>query len=321
MAAGRGGGSVPVPARHEIAPPCPGSPPHGPRPVRGDPDLRMPVAGKMAADALLHQPDQEPGPAAGRLRVPPWHTVVHQHRFGHAVGREDSFQLFAHRLSAGRTGLLQRHQIAAVVVEHRQRPDRRLALLGPLEVHLPAFVRALPLETLRCRASTVVRQHQAVPQQDPMHGDHRQLLALSFQQDRQLPCSPVGPLPAPCHDPRFDLRGSLPRTGPGTAAAFFHTLHTALAKPSHLQMTRRTRDAVLPAKPKSTRPGSPESQTQPVDLAPPSPSTTSQPPRRQTRHGKDLLITTCKECHETEHKLRSPGTPVASVEMTIFRSC
>jgi hypothetical protein len=75
--------------------------------------------------------------------------MIHQHRLRHAVASEDALQTFPHRLRARGAGLLERHQITAVIVQHRQRTDGRIATLLALEVHLPEFVGMLALEPAR----------------------------------------------------------------------------------------------------------------------------------------------------------------------------
>ena len=173
--------------------------------------------------------------------------MVHQHRVGYAVAAEDTLQPLPHHLAAGRAGLLQRHQIAAVVVEHRERADGGIGSLLALEVHLPELVGRLTLEPSHGLPSTLPVQHQIVPQQHPMHGDHRQLDPVALQQHRQLACTPVRSLPAQLYDPRLDRLRRAAWTQPRTPAQLPHSSHSLFPEPLQPQIPGGPRDPELPA--------------------------------------------------------------------------
>jgi hypothetical protein len=74
-----------------------------------------------------------------------------------------------------------------------------------LEVHLPQLVRFCALEPLRGWMPALLIQNQTMTHQHTMHRHHRQPDPFPLEQNCQLACAPVGPLPAKAHDPLFDL--------------------------------------------------------------------------------------------------------------------
>jgi hypothetical protein len=59
------------------------------------------------------------------------------HSLGHIICEEGALQSLLHGFGARASGFLQRDYVAAMIVNHRQWPDRLLASLRTLEVHLP----------------------------------------------------------------------------------------------------------------------------------------------------------------------------------------
>jgi hypothetical protein len=140
----------------------------------------------------------------------------------------------------------QGHEIAAVVIEHRQRADGRISVLLSLEVHLPELVGGFTLEPCCGLPATLPVQNQTMTQQDAMHGDDRQHGTFTLQQHSQLAGAPVRSLPAKLHDPRLNHTRSLVRTRQRAAAAFRYPCHALFAEPPEPQIAGRTSDLVLP---------------------------------------------------------------------------
>jgi hypothetical protein len=191
--------------------------------------LRMPVAAEAQLDTLLHQPHAQPRPARS-LHVPPRYAVVHQHPIRHPDGLEDLLQRLPHRLARRLLLRPQPQQIAAVIVEDRQRQQApRLEHLGhAFEVHLPQLVRLLPLEPLCRRPHAVLRAHQPMPQQDAVNRDHRQLDAFARQHHLQLARAPIGPLAALLDHALLELVRRPPRARARSAAALDDPGHSVL---------------------------------------------------------------------------------------------
>ena len=191
-----------------------------------------------------------------------------------------------------------------MIVEHRQRPDRCVAVLLSLEVHLPQLVGPLSCEALRRLLAPLLVQHQTMAHQHTMHRDHRQPDAVTLQQNRQLARAPVRPLPTQRHDPLFDRGLSLTRAHMRSAAALLHPGHTLFSKPPQPQIPGRSRNRVLPTQ-CAQRLAAARSHNKlhpliPHPCLPPRHPHLDQPKSRP--EVKNVLITTCKECHETEHK-------------------
>ena len=122
--------------------------------------------------------------------------MVHQHRLGDATALEGLLQLLTDKVAVQLAGGGQRYQVAAMVVEYRQRPDGVGPVLGSLEVHLPQFVGPLALEALDRLRMPVSLAHQVVAQKDAVDGAAGQRHALLAQQELQLASSPVRVLQA-----------------------------------------------------------------------------------------------------------------------------
>src|ERR1700692_3504949 len=129
--------------------------------------LRMTDAAPVKLNALAHEPECQMG-SRGGPGAPPWGAVVHEHGLGQAAALEGFEELLLDRTGERAAVGGQRDQVAAMVVEHRQRPHRLRPAAGPLEVHLPEFVGSTALEALRGRAAAVLVAHQIVTQQDGM---------------------------------------------------------------------------------------------------------------------------------------------------------
>ena len=119
----------------------------------------------------------------------------------------------------------QRDQVAAMVVEHRQRPYRLRPAAGPLEVHLPEFVGSTTLEALRGRAVAVPVWHQMVTQQDAVDGAASQRKTVAIEQDLKLARTLVGIAQTHLDQLLFALEGLLSGTGMGPAAVLGDAFH------------------------------------------------------------------------------------------------
>ncbi len=128
--------AAPAPSRRESAPPCPAS---------GDAVSRSSAARCPVSSATPSAP-WLPLAARALHHGMPWSISIAS---GTPQCRKAVCQLLAHQLRPRAARHLQHDQVAAVVVEHRQRPDRRVPALGTLEVHLPQLVGLRPLEALR----------------------------------------------------------------------------------------------------------------------------------------------------------------------------
>ncbi len=132
--------------------------------------LRMSKAAPMQPDSLPHQPQRQMSLSGRRLLTPPRRAVIHQHPLRNPAALKGFFQLLAHRGAVRAAVVRQSDQIAAMIVQHRQRSHRVRPSLGTFEVHLPQFVGLSPLKTLRRRAAPFLLAHQAVTQQNAMDG-------------------------------------------------------------------------------------------------------------------------------------------------------
>src|SRR5260370_822481 len=135
--------------------------------------LRMADTAPVELNALAHEPERQVGSSRGGPGAPPWGAVVHEHGLRQAAAVEGFEELLLDRTGKGAAVGGQRDQVAAMVVEHRQRPHRLWPAAGPLEVHLPEFVGSTALEALRGRAAAVLVAHQIVTQQDAVDGPAR----------------------------------------------------------------------------------------------------------------------------------------------------
>jgi len=112
--------------------------------------------------------------------------MIHQHGFGNSTSLERFLQLladgFAMRAAIGG----QRNQIAAMVVQHGERPHRLRPSLGSLKVHLPQFVRLTTLEALHGWRAPFLLTHQIVAQQNAMDGIAGQIMPSRASNTRSL---------------------------------------------------------------------------------------------------------------------------------------
>ena len=108
-----------------------------------------------------HSPEsaRQMRPGHTRPRVPPRGTVVHQHAVGNATTLKGFFQLVLHRFAARAAVGRQGNQVAAVIVQHRQRPDRLRPSLRPFEIHLPQLIGLVALEALHGRGVSFLLPH------------------------------------------------------------------------------------------------------------------------------------------------------------------
>jgi hypothetical protein len=180
--------------------------------------------------------------------------MVHQHRIGQAMRAKDILQPLADGFAAGGSRLFQGEEIAAVVIEQRQRADGGTAALLPLEIHLPELVWCLPLEASRGLLPALPIEYQAVPQEHAMHRDRRQLHPLALEQYSQLACSPVRPRLAQGDNPRLDRCRRSRGTQLRTTAALLNPSHAALTEPLLPRVPGRPRDPILPAQAAQTLP-------------------------------------------------------------------
>src|SRR5207245_1877546 len=112
--------------------------------------LRMADTAPVELDALAHEPERQAGSRASP-GTPPWSAVVHQHGLGQAAAVEGFEELLLDRRGERAAVGGRRDQVAAMVVEHRQRADRPRPAAGPFEVYLPEFFGRAALEALRGR--------------------------------------------------------------------------------------------------------------------------------------------------------------------------
>ena len=153
--------------------------------------LGMPDTAPAQPYALPHHPQRQVRAPGERLPVPPRRAMVHQHRLGHAAALECLLQLLPNEVAVQLAGRCQRHQIAAVVVDHRQRSDGVRPVLRPLEVHLPQLVGPLTLEALDRLRVVVGIAYQIVAQQNTVNRTAGQLHPFAVQQHLQLASTPV----------------------------------------------------------------------------------------------------------------------------------
>ncbi len=148
--------------------------------------LGMSHSAPVQPDALPHQPQRQLGHSARTVHAPPWRAVVHQHRLRHAVLAKGRHQRLLHLLGVRARHRVQHNHVAAVIVDHRQRPDFLMPQLRTFEVHLPQFIRRAALEPLHRRLMPVFAMHQVMPQQNAMNRIPPQLDSLTLQQHSQL---------------------------------------------------------------------------------------------------------------------------------------
>ena len=122
----------------------------------------MADAAPVEADVLAHEPERKPGFAGGSVGAPPWRAVVHQHGLGQAAASKGLDELLLD--GGGVSGAVggERNQVAAVVVEHGERPDGLGPAAGSLEVHLPEFVGMAALEAAGGLRVLILFPHQIV---------------------------------------------------------------------------------------------------------------------------------------------------------------
>ena len=143
------------------------------------------------ANPLLHQPDRQLSDTARRLRVPPGRAMVHQHLFRHPTAPKRVFQLLAHQFGSRAASGRQHREVAAMVVEHRQRTDVAVPPDRTLIIHLPELVGTLSGKAAYGCSMTVLPAHQSMPQQNSMYCADRQPAALLGQYPLQFASSPV----------------------------------------------------------------------------------------------------------------------------------
>ena len=208
--------------------------------------LRMADAAPVELDALAHEPERQVGSRASP-GTPPWRAVVHQHGLGQAATREGFQQLLLDRSGERAAVGGQRDQVAAMVVEHRERADRLRPAAGPLEVHLPEFVGGAALETLRGRTVAVPVSHQIVTQQDAVNGAASQRDTVAIEQDLKLARTPVGIAQMHRDHLLFALDRRLSGTAMGPAAVLGDAFHPVGAIAFQPAVSRRTGDPELRA--------------------------------------------------------------------------
>ena len=207
--------------------------------------LRMADAGKTQPDALAHQPQAQLRGTGKGLPVPPRDAVIHQHGLGQAALGKGPLQMRSHQRPFGPSRGLKRHQIAAVIVDHRQRGHLAGPVLRPFEVHLPKLVRLLALEALDGRPVAILFAHQTEAQQHAMDRAGGQFDPLTAEQHLKLARAPVGIDFAQGTDAGLQLGHSLSGRMRGATTAFFDGRYAALAITLEPQITGWPRDAVL----------------------------------------------------------------------------
>ena len=177
--------------------------------------------------------------------TPPWRAVIHQHCFGNATALKGFFQLLAHRCAVRAAVVRQSDQVAAMIVEHRQRSHWVRPSFRALEVHLPKLVGALTLEPLRCRrrAGRLSPDQIAAPQ-NVMNGVTRQLHPFSCQQHLQLACPPVGIARSQLGDPPLRIAVRAARTVMRLTTALGDSIHSLLPVTPQPQIPCRARDLI-----------------------------------------------------------------------------
>lgn len=105
--------------------------------------LGMTKSAVAQPDSQTHDPYRQFGQTPRTGWVPPGRAMVHQHGLRQSVALKGFFQAAFHSRKLRTAQMPQQHQIAAMIVSHRQRAHAAAAIeaLWTFEVHLPQLIR------------------------------------------------------------------------------------------------------------------------------------------------------------------------------------
>ena len=161
------------------------------------------------------------------------------------MGAEGLPQGFPHLFGMRTLHRSQHDQIAAMIVDHRQRPHLPIPQLRTFKVHLPQLVGRTPFEALQGGGMAVLGRNQIVPQQNAMNRIAPQFDPFSLQQHSQLSRPPLGIAPPQLQHPLLLRPFGSSRTLLRTPAAFRDSLHSALTIALQPLVTHRPRNPEL----------------------------------------------------------------------------
>src|SRR5713101_623700 len=163
---------------------------------------------------------------------------------GNPATLEGLFQLLPHRLALRAAVGRQGNQVAAVIIEHRQRPHRLWPPFWSLEVHLPQFVGLAAFKALPSWRAPILLAHQIVAEQNAVNGIARQGHSCARQQHLQFARAPVRIAQSHLHYLLFQLAGRSAWAVMWLATLFRDPLYAQLLVALQPQVSRRTRDLI-----------------------------------------------------------------------------
>ena len=131
-----------------------------------------------------------------------------------------------------------------MVIQNRQRPHLPRPSSRPLEIHLPEFIGAAALETLRGRRIAPLFANQTVAPQDAMDGVTRQRQSRLCQKYLQLARTPVGIALAQLQHLLLPRRTRTPRTLVWSTALLGDARHSCRSVALQPQIPGGPRDPV-----------------------------------------------------------------------------
>lgn len=140
---------------------------------------------------------------------------------------------------------LQHQQVAAVIIQYRQRAGGCVPASRTFEIHLPQLIGRAALKSAGGLGMSVGVAHQIVAQQNAMDGAAGKVHLLPRQQYLELARSPVGIAFAHLYYTLFQIIGSSCRTLPRTTAAFRDPSQASCLIALSPQTSRGTRNAEL----------------------------------------------------------------------------